>query len=286
MNILESAIRNQSWRWIDHSSSGLQFNALQSFAMDDTLCTSTGEGKSPSVLRAWVHSPTIVLGIQDSRLPSVQAGIHYLKDQGYDVIVRNSGGLAVVLDEGILNLSVIMTEKKKFTIDYGYDMMWKLIQEVFADSPGKIEAYEVEGSYCPGSYDLSINGQKFAGISQRRIRGGAAVQIYLCMTGSGGKRASLLKNFYDRAAAGGKPKFFWPKIKPEVMASLSELYGNEITVNEVLYRLLTFFQNNGAHLQTSQLTNEEIHLFDYQVQRVTERNKKALERNKDISNHL
>jgi lipoate-protein ligase A len=42
----------------------------------------------------------------------------------------------------------------------------------------------IEHSYCPGKFDLSIDGKKFAGISQRRVRGGIAVQIYLCVEGN------------------------------------------------------------------------------------------------------
>ena len=62
---------------------------------------------------------------------------------------------------------------------------------MFADFEVEIEAKEIVGSYCPGSYDLSIAGKKFAGISQRRIRNGVAVQIYLCVSGSGQERAQL-----------------------------------------------------------------------------------------------
>ena len=49
--------------------------------------------------------------------------------------------------------------------------MWHLIKEMLKDYDVTIEAKEIVGSYCPGSYDLSIRDQKFAGISQRRIRG-------------------------------------------------------------------------------------------------------------------
>lgn len=48
-------------------------------------------------------------------------------------------------------------------------------------------------------YDLSINGKKFAGISQRRVRGGVAVQIYLCADKSGSERADLIRRFYQAA---------------------------------------------------------------------------------------
>ena len=118
------------------------------------------------------------------------------KENNFNVIVRNSGGLAVVLDEGVLNVSLLFQETEKgIDIDLGYDTMWHLIQEMLKDYDVTIEAKEIVGSYCPGSYDLSIRDQKFAGISQRRIRGGVAVQIYLCATGSGSERAALVRDF-------------------------------------------------------------------------------------------
>ncbi|MFB5663253.1 biotin/lipoate A/B protein ligase family protein [Alteribacillus sp. HJP-4] len=263
-------------RWIDHSSTGLQFNPLQSFALDDTFCISTGEHRSAPVMRAWVHAPTIVLGIQDSRLPHIEEGTAFLQEQGYRVIVRNSGGLAVVLDEGIFNLSLIFKEEKLISINSGYDLMHDLMKRIFPDAPGEIKAYEIEGSYCPGNYDLSINGRKFAGISQRRIRGGTAVQIYVAVTDSGPERAALLQEFYERAVQGRTVKYQWPRIRPEVMASLSEIYEQEIDIKDVLYRLLSAARQHGVLMQSSSLTNEELHRFDYLFQRVSERNQKAL----------
>ncbi len=58
------------------------------------------------MIRTWVHHHTVVLGIQDSRLPYIDDGRAYLEAQGYRVIVRNSGGLAVMLDDGVLNISI------------------------------------------------------------------------------------------------------------------------------------------------------------------------------------
>src|SRR3954470_3334350 len=194
---MEGLLHQPEWRIIDQSAVGIHFQALQSFGTDDTLCASVGAGEAPATARTWVHHNTIVLGIQDSRLPFLQDGIQFLKEQGYQSIVRNSGGLAVVLDQGVLNISLIFPEAEKgIDINRGYETMWQLIQNMFADFPQQIEAGEIIGSYCPGSYDLSINGKKFAGISQRRLKKGVAVQIYLCVNGSGQKRAELVKEFY------------------------------------------------------------------------------------------
>ncbi|MBO1624104.1 lipoate--protein ligase family protein [Bacillus arachidis] len=277
MSNSRSILSQPEWRIVDQSSLGPTFHALQSFAMDDTLCTAIGNGTSASTMRSWVHHNTIVLGIQDSRLPHLQEGISFLKQKDFNVIVRNSGGLAVVLDEGVLNVSLLFQETEKgIDIDLGYDTMWHLIKEMLKDYDVDIEAKEIVGSYCPGSYDLSIRDQKFAGISQRRIRGGVAVQIYLCATGSGSERAALVRDFYNLAIQGEETRFTYPEIVPSTMASLSELLGETITVQDLMMRLLKTLQHFAPKLTPSQLTVDEIPLYEMNLQRIIDRNNKAL----------
>ena len=271
-----SLIEQPTWRVIDHSALGPDFQAIQSFAIDDTLCHVVGTGLSPSTARAWLHQKTIVLGIQDSKLPHLRAGISYLENKGYKVLVRNSGGLAVVLDSGILNISLIFTELgKRIDINKGYDAMVELIKCMFKDFDVNIEAREIEGSYCPGSYDLSIEGKKFAGISQRRIRGGVAVQIYLCTNGSGSERATIIKEFYNRALAGEETKFHYPIIVPEVMASLSELLKEQLTIKSVWLRCLEVLREKSEKLEVSSDFSElEKQYYDTYLKRMQERNGK------------
>lgn len=264
------------WRVIDQSLSGLYTSALQSFGMDDTICASVGSESVSATARAWVHHQTIVLGIQDTKLPFLEEGIHFLKENGYDVIVRNSGGLAVVLDEGVLNLSLIFPEKiKSIDINRGYEAMWELIREMFRDFPHDIEAKEVVGSYCPGSYDLSIAGKKFAGISQRRIRKGVAVQIYLCVNGSGSERAQLIKDFYEISKKGETTKHVYPEIVPSVMSSLEELLETRLTIQDVMFRFLKVLQSKSEQLTSETLSADELVLFQSYYERVIERNNKV-----------
>lgn len=275
---MEGLLRQPQWRIIDQSAIGSHFHALQSFGTDDTLCASVGSGQAPATARTWVHHNTIVLGIQDTKLPFLQEGIDFLKNQGYQSIVRNSGGLAVVLDEGVLNISLIFPEAEKgIDINRGYEAMWQLVQQMFAEFPQQIEAREIEGSYCPGSYDLSIGGKKFAGISQRRLKKGVAVQIYLCVDGSGSQRAELVKEFYKRAKQAEPTKFVYPEIVPVVMASLSELYQTNFTIADVMLRLLNQLKLNSDFLYAGQLNEFELELLPGYYQRVVERNEKLRE---------
>ncbi|MCD2138242.1 lipoate--protein ligase family protein [Salinicoccus halitifaciens] len=206
-----------------------------SFAIDDAL-QETVSSDGSFKFRAWTHHPFVILGLHDARLPHLHDGLAYLSKAGYDYIVRNSGGLGVVLDEGVLNISLVMNKSHSPSIDDGYDLMLALVRDVLDGAD--VEAYEIHGSYCPGSYDLSIDGRKFAGISQRRIRDGVAVQIYLCVTGSGAARAEVMKEFYGHAKKDAETRFQYPDIEPDVMASLNELLGKSWTVDDMLDKFL------------------------------------------------
>lgn len=271
-------LNQKTWRFIDQSISAMNRTPLESFAMDDTLCHLVGQGMSDSTIRTWVHEKTVVLGIQDHRLPYVQEGINLLENRGYQAIVRNSGGLAVVLDSGVLNISIVLPEKDHLiSINDGYEVMVELIKYLFPEVANDIKAYEIVGSYCPGSYDLSIEGRKFAGISQRRIRQGIAVQIYLCIEGSGSERAELIRDFYQVSLKSETTKFIYPNINPSVMASLSELLNKEITVYETVFNLQNVIQSIGD-MKLQNLHSEETEHYEFYLNRILERNKKMLEK--------
>ncbi|WP_208001522.1 lipoate--protein ligase family protein [Macrococcus bovicus] len=270
------------WQYIDHTT-GLQ--PMQSFSFDDTFCHLVGKENWHSVVRTWIHQHVVILGIHDSRLPHLKEGIDYLIEQGYGAIVRNSGGLGVVLDSGVLNISLIFNGGESFSIDSGYELMYQLIKEMFKDYGVMIEAKEIEHSYCPGSYDLSINDRKFAGISQRRVRGGVAVQIYLCVEGSGSERAQLMQEFYKRALQNEKTKFSYPDIHPQDMASLSELLGLELTVQEVLFKLLGAMKSLGSDLSMLEMTDEAWSLYNDYFDRMIERNDKMRRNMEDVNSN-
>lgn len=102
---------------------GQRNQALTSFAIDDSIATTVGNQTVAPTFRLWVHDKTVVLGIPDSRLPHFTDGVKFLKAQGYEVVIRNSGGLAVTLDSNVLNLSIILPNHKDLSIHSGYDLM-------------------------------------------------------------------------------------------------------------------------------------------------------------------
>ncbi len=194
-----------------------------SFAMDELLCKQVGEGAQP-ICHIWRHPRAFVMGNRDSRLPEAADAVRRLESEGYEVLVRHSGGAAVPLDSGVVNLSLIMPTSGKSA--YGgfrddFERMFALISRTLGGSGRTINRGEVAGSYCPGDYDLHIDGFKFCGIAQRRQVKSNIIQAFVLVEGSGIARAELVKEFYDHAGVGAKPDAY-PRIVPSTMASLEE----------------------------------------------------------------
>lgn len=278
----QQVIQHSTFRYIDHSMintfQNKPYTALDSFAIDDALATSVSRKESPPAMRLWVHPATIVLGIADARVPYIEEGVELLAGQGYHVMVRNSGGLAVPLDKGVLNLSLVLPDVTHLSIHDCYEAMVSFIQYTLKDLTDGIEAYEIVGSYCPGDYDLSIGGQKFAGISQRRIRDGAAIQIYLDVEGHSKKRAQLIRDFYDVSVKGEDTRFEYPTVKPEKMASLSKLLHVDLSVDDMKKRVLSTLQElNEEVIISDEFSSIELEEYDKRYKQMLKRNKTIAE---------
>lgn len=271
-------VRHKQFRYLDHSKENFfdkkAYTALTSFAIDDVLALSVGEKNTTPAIRLWVHPDTVVLGIPDARLPYIEEGVELLNEQGYYVVVRNSGGLAVALDAGVLNISLVLPDVKHISIHDCYEAMVRFIQYMLRDLTNDIEAYEIVGSYCPGDYDLSIGGRKFAGISQRRVKDGAAIQIYLDVEGNDVERASLIRDFYSVGLKDAETKFSFPDVDPSTMASLTELLGAKITVDGMKDRVLESLQHFSDTIVTDDFSDDELETFETRYEQMVKRNEK------------
>lgn len=278
MNKWKEIITHSTFRYIDHSTEttfeNKPYTAMTSFAIDDALALSVSDELSPPTIRLWVHDQTIVLGIPDARLPYIETGVKLLANRGYHTIVRNSGGLAVALDNGVLNISLVLPGVKHISIHDCYEAMFSFVKYMLRDLTNDIQAYEIVGSYCPGDYDLSINGVKFAGISQRRIRDGAAIQIYLDVGGDSKGRAQLVRDFYDVSLRGEKTKFVYPTVVPETLGSLSALLGKKLTVEDMKSRVYSTLAELTNEIISPTFSKQELNTFQKRFQQMEKRNEK------------
>jgi len=209
---------------LDRSNQIEPIDPLQAFALDELLCKEAARSKV-SICHIWRHPNAFVLGQRDYRLPYARQAMNWLASTGFLPIVRNSGGAAVPLDLGVVNVSLIFPlDMQAANFHQDFDRMAQLISEALAHTGATVHVGEISGAYCPGDYDMSINGQKFCGIAQRRQLHAFCVHAFVVAGGRGSDRASLVRQFYDRAAIGA-PSQSYPDVIEATTASLEELVG-------------------------------------------------------------
>lgn len=169
----------------------------------------------------WTTETSVILGMKDSFAPHFKEAIPTLP---YPAVIRSSGGRAIINNNGIINLSLYYTGND--TIDAAYQKMVTIIENL---CHCQFEVGEVTGSYCPGRFDLAIDGKKIAGLSQRRYKDSIVVMCYLSLGGDQIERGTWLQHFYHVA---GDPSI---EIQPTTMAVL------ETTTPEMLQ--YTLFKN-------------------------------------------
>lgn len=211
--------------------------------------------KQQPILHFWQTLPTVILGLQDKHLADLPAGISLLHDFHYHAFIRNSGGLAVISEPGILNISFFIPQKTSLTIDQAYQQAFDYLQAAFGEL--NLEHYQVEHSYCPGDYDIVVQGQKIGGIAQRRQHEAVVVMIYLSVNGNQPARGQLLQQFYQ--AANTTHNDTYPLIWPETMANIQDFLSTPITVNDCKKRLLAAYKATPVDLQvlTPQLLKQQ-----------------------------
>lgn len=284
MTLTQTVFNQESITFFDQGQVAQTANNFTPFAYTDLLTHLVTE-KPQSFIHFWEFEKTVILGMKDTRVPDLSTALKTLKTANFNYLARNSGGLAVVSDRGILNFSIVFPNlpETPIAINEAYELMAEVIQRAFGDFPVTITAKEISNSYCPGDYDLSIKGQKFAGTAQRRIRQGIAVMVYLSVNGDQHGRGELIRDFYH---AGLKEDFGmngYPPVEPEAMANLSDLLGVDLSVADVKERILNVFQQDfsanlrqtdfPSYLETENLLPE----FEQHLAKMTRRNSDIME---------
>ena len=208
---------------LDRMNELTESDPLYPFALDELLCRHTGKG-GPAICHLWRQPRSFIIGMRDSRLENAEKGRQWLASQDYQVALRNSGGAAVPLDLGVVNISLILPKDQQADNHFhrDFELMYTLIQNALFHTGMHVDKGEIQGAYCPGDYDLSIGGRKFCGIAQRRQAHAYIIQAFVIAEGSGQERVELVKGFYDQAA-GESPTDHYPLVTDDSTASLEEL---------------------------------------------------------------
>jgi lipoate-protein ligase A len=170
------------------------------------------------VLRLWRTSPCLVVTPLLAHRAEFAAAAEASAQRGWPVVVRRTGGGPVPQTAGTLNVSLATACPRDQTP--GIDAVFRRFADTLLSAlqncgvTGAIG--EIEGSCCPGRYDIAIGGKKIIGIAQRRRQGttGAAkdgqllsavlVHAMVWVDGTLDPEIDLLERFLDEAGAPAK----------------------------------------------------------------------------------
>ncbi|MBO0450919.1 lipoate--protein ligase family protein [Candidatus Enterococcus murrayae] len=239
------------------------------FALTDVLTEFSGEQQQP-IIHFWQLPQTLILGMKDSRVTYFAEALQAVRKENYHLLLRNAGGLGVVSDSGILNVSLILPKDTLSTlsIDDGYEAMVDWLAQTSWGKLG-LEVGEVSDSYCPGKYDLSVNGKKIAGIAQRRVKDGVAIMMYLSVNGDQNFRGELVRTYYQK---GLKEQFGvdYPPVNPASMTTLNDITSHDVSINAVKKELLQTMPHND---QTEFLANfYQLEEYQRRIKNIQQRN--------------
>ena len=206
-----------------HSEFSAGQDPYLAFAIEEWLCREAGAGRLPGpIVHLWRHERAFVLGLRDSRLPRAAEAMERMeREEGWRVMVRNSGGAAVPLDPGVVNVTLIRpSEPGRIDLHADFRAMAELLAETLAPFGVSFDIGEIAGAYCPGDFDLSIGGRKFCGMAQRRQTHAHAVQAFINAEGDSLARAAVVREFYRLARGEAEAPL---DVRPSTMGSLAEL---------------------------------------------------------------
>lgn len=221
---------------------------------------------------------SVILGAPDTRIPFFNEALFAFYRRNVIPAVRNIGGLGIIADKGVLNFSIVLKKQPdKFSIRAGYDLMTAFINELFPEGRDKIKAIEISNSYCPGDYDLSINGKKFAGVAQRMVSNAFVVSIYISVFGDQNRRANMMREFYDIGIKDQQLNYKYPVVDERYMDTLENLLHKKLTFEDVFERTTKLLYSLDCDIVDGEYTDEMVENYEKIYSQAKERNDRFLE---------
>ncbi len=179
------------------------------FGLQQAVLEEVAADSRDSVALLWTSSRYVGATYPETRLPGFGEAARLADEDGFPVLVRNSGGGAVAANEGSISFSLTYpVEDLRRGLYDRYTEGAELVVAALSKLGVAAEAGEVEGEFCPGAYSVrsgGYSGIKIAGLAQRVTRRAARVEALILVTKTAELRA-LLELFYGALGLPFRPE--------------------------------------------------------------------------------
>jgi len=144
----------ETWRLVDVEH---RDNPFMNMAVEEAIPRVVGEGKSPSTVRFWHNSNTIVIGcFQSARL---EVNMEACKETKTEIVRRFTGGGAVFHDSGNLNYAISL--RKGHPLVPGQNLQ-SVFEKLSEGSVQGLRKLGVKAEFQPVN-DIQVDGKKVSG---------------------------------------------------------------------------------------------------------------------------
>src|SRR6266568_1567646 len=144
----------ETWRLVDVE---YRDNPFMNLAVEEAIPRLVGEGKSPSSVRFWHNSNSIVIGcFQSARL---EVNVEACKETKTEIVRRFTGGGAVYHDNGNLNYAISLRKGDRLVPDGNLQLVFQKLSEGTVEGLRKLG---VKAEFQPVN-DIQVDGEKVSG---------------------------------------------------------------------------------------------------------------------------
>jgi octanoyl-[GcvH]:protein N-octanoyltransferase len=175
-------------------------------ARQQSLADELASQSSTPSLMVWRCQPALLVTRSETRLPHFDGATANMKAIGWPVLLRKSGGGACPVGAGTVQVSMIEAAFPAATMNAKYALLARLIQATLGSFHITALTGSVAGAFCPGSYDLAVQGKKIAGMSQHWFRNRRGIHCVVTATSINIEEppdllAGVVNRFYESAGS-------------------------------------------------------------------------------------
>jgi len=221
------------------------------YALDRAIAEYVGQGRVPVTVRLWRPGRCLAVGRFENRLPHFHQAVQHMKEQGLLVLQRMSGGKAVWQDRGYLNFSVIAPQPSlKLGIPETYREFSRGLMLGLQALGVETSFGHVEGAFCDGPYDLTVNGKKLVGTAQVQKRSFRVVHGTILVDCDLDEMIERISEFYEHA---GRPT----QVRRESMTTVVSELGKSLSLDELVGALQEGYEKTLGQFRDAELTPGE-----------------------------
>ncbi len=205
------------------------------FGLQQTILEEIAHGSRGPTTLLWNSSRYVGATRPETRLPGFPEAQRLAEEDGFPVLIRNSGGGAVAANEGSISFSITFpVEDMRLGLYERYAEGTQIIVEAMEKVGVEAEPGEVEGEFCPGAYSVRVGGPegfKIAGLAQRVTRRAARMEALVLVTRTAEIR-HVLTRFYGAlglpfrpSGVADLPRTGVPAVMEALAGSVAESYG-------------------------------------------------------------